>query len=468
MRAIIYCRQSKDREEGIADQAAKCTALVRARGWDLVHVPFTDNDVSATSGKRRPGYERAMQMVRSNQVDVLVVSVMDRLYRKVVELEHIIPLMESTSTKVAAVGGEYDLSTDTGRLVARILASVAQGEVETKARRQRDANVLAATAGKRWKSSQRPFGWSADDYTVPVEDEARAIAEGCRMVLAGGTVSGVVRTWVRMGVRPAQAPFGPLTRNLTRNPWTRQSVLAILRNPAIAGMRRYRGEIVSTGGWTGIVTPEVFSAVQSILSDPSRKTSKGVRSLLGGIAKCTCGHPVVRTNSSKGHQVYKCSAGLQRDRSVPHVSIKASMVDAFITEVIISRMSKADAVTLLAADSPVDLQALRDEASAIRSNVDTLAADMALGIIPRRAYLAAAEKASKRLEDIDQAVMEGSREHVASELVSAPDVRKAWDGLDLSRQRAVIRSLVTITLHSVGRGCRVPDPERSFAVGWAA
>src|SRR5208282_3409375 len=134
MRAIIYARQSKDREEGINDQIARCMALIQARGWELVHAPFTDNDVSASNGKRRPGYERATAMVRAGQVDVVVVATMDRLYRKVSELEGIIPVMEQAHVSVAAVAGEYDLSTDTGRLVARILASVAQGEMETKAR----------------------------------------------------------------------------------------------------------------------------------------------------------------------------------------------------------------------------------------------------------------------------------------------------------------------------------------------
>jgi predicted site-specific integrase-resolvase len=86
-RAIIYCRQSKDKRDGIERQIEKCAKLVADRGWDLVHAPFTDNDVSATKRKRRPVYEQAMSMVKAGQCDVLVVSHMDRLYRKVIELE---------------------------------------------------------------------------------------------------------------------------------------------------------------------------------------------------------------------------------------------------------------------------------------------------------------------------------------------------------------------------------------------
>ena len=468
MRAIIYARQSKDSEDGITRQLAKCMALIEGRGWTLVHAPFTDNDVSASNGKKRSDYERAMTMVRLGQADVVVVAAMDRLYRKVTELEGIIPVMEQAGVKVVAVAGEYDLSTDTGRLVARILASVAQGEVETKARRQRDAAAQAATAGKRWTGSQRPFGWSADDFTVPVPEEAEAIREACRLIIAGGTVSGVVRTWTKAGVKPAQG-----------EKWTRQSVRAILGNPAIAGLRRYKGEIAGRGGWQGIVSEETFTAVNSILGDPSRKPPRGVTSLLGGIAICACGNVVNHTYSSKRsgpkdkpvfrepYGVYTCQHSTQTGTG-PHVRIKAALADAWVTEAVIARMSQPDAVTLFAKDSTVDVQALRDEAQAIRRNLDTLAGDMALGIISRTAMITATERGSARLAEIDATVAEASREHVAAELITAADVRVTWEALDISRKRAIIRALMSITLKPAGRGARFPDPERVFGLSWAA
>jgi DNA invertase Pin-like site-specific DNA recombinase len=55
-RAIIYARQSKDSEDGIDRQLEKCLKLIADRGWELVHAPFTDNDVSASSRKKRPQY----------------------------------------------------------------------------------------------------------------------------------------------------------------------------------------------------------------------------------------------------------------------------------------------------------------------------------------------------------------------------------------------------------------------------
>jgi site-specific DNA recombinase len=457
VRAIIYARQSKDSTEGIERQIAKCRELVKSRGWELVHAPFADNDVSASTGKRRPDYERAMTMIKLGQADVIVVRAMDRLYRRVTELEGIIPVMEQAGALVAAVSGEYDLSTDSGRLVARILASVAQGEVETKARRQRDAAAQAAAAGKRWNGSRRPFGWSADDYTVPVEAEADAIREACRIILAGGTVSGVVRMWTKAGVRPAQGKS-----------WTRGSVRAILTNPGIAGMRRYRGEITARGGWAGIVSEETFSAVQGILDDPSRKPSRGTRSLLGGIATCQCGNIVIHGASSNGQPVYRCQQATRKPNTGPHVAIRADLADEWVTSAIVTRMSQPDAAGIFATDSGIDVQALRDEAQSIRTNLDTLAGDMALGLISRTAMLTATGRGKARLDEIDVAIQDATREHVAAELITSSDVRATWQELDLSRQRAIIRALMTVTVNPAGRGARFPDPAKVFGLSWAA
>jgi len=49
---------------------------------------------------------------------------------------------------------------------------------------------------------------------------------------------------------------------------------------------------------------------------------------------------------------------------------------------------------------------------------------------------------------------------VLTELVTATS---AWDRMDLSRQRVIIKNLMTITLHTPGRGARRDfDPAPSF------
>lgn len=136
--------------------------------------------------------------------------------------------------------------------------------MERKSARQRLANSEAALAGTRRKGTPRPFGYGADHVT-PDPDEAAAIRWAADCLLGGGTVSAVAREWSRRGLRPPQAPFGPLPQV----PWTRGSVTVIMRNPAVAGLRTYHGEVVADGDWAPILPRETWEAVRALLADPA-------------------------------------------------------------------------------------------------------------------------------------------------------------------------------------------------------
>ncbi len=150
LRAAIYVRQSKDIAgigAAVDRQRQNCERLCDERGWIVVDT-LTDNDLSASSGRVRPGYERLLAMVDAGDLDVIVCWHVDRLTRRVIDLEDVITRCERAGTKVATVSGDLDLSTDAGRLVGRILASVARGEVERKSARQKRAALQSAEAGK--------------------------------------------------------------------------------------------------------------------------------------------------------------------------------------------------------------------------------------------------------------------------------------------------------------------------------
>jgi site-specific DNA recombinase len=214
---VIYTRQSKDGEGNglaVARQLAECRKLAAERGWTVAR-EFEDNDTSASNGKARPGFDAAMTMISEGRAGLLIVWAADRLVRKLADFERVIELFERTGAKLVTVSGDLDLSTDAGRLVGRILASVAPGEVERKSARQKLAAQQSARAGKRWTGCPRPFGYLGD-HATPDPAEAAAIQEAARMLLGKSTIAAVVRDWSARGLRPPQAPYGPLPRN----PWT--------------------------------------------------------------------------------------------------------------------------------------------------------------------------------------------------------------------------------------------------------
>jgi site-specific DNA recombinase len=450
IRAVIYTRQSLDRDasgDAVARQLEACERLCAARGWEAV-ARFTDNSVSAFSGKPRPGYDRALRMLDDGLADLLVACAVDRLTRSVTDLEALISLCERTKTAVATVSGDLDLSTDQGRLVARILGSVARGEVERKGTRQRDANEQKANRGEPRKGCPRPFGWNQDRIHIEPA-EAEAIREAARAILGGGTLSALSREWSRVGLRPGQSPYGPLPEV----PWTRGSIRTIMLNPKLAGITTYRGEeIEGTAQWEPILPVETFTAVKAVLTSPSRGHARGVRTMLGGLARCVCGNLIVAGKNRHSREIYRCRPATRNDRPAPHVAIKRQVVDAWVEWEVLQRLYRDDAHSLVGPGTDVDVAALRDEAAAIRRNLDEMAAARALGIVTRTQLIAATKRGNLRLTEIETALADAGREDIFLPLLIAEDTRAAWSALTTDRKRALVGALFEVTLLPPGRG----------------
>src|SRR6478736_1458949 len=120
--AVIYVRISSDptgQALGVARQEKECRKRAAAMGWPVAQV-FTDNDVSASTGKPRPAYAQMLDALESGRANAVVVWDLDRLTRRPIEIEHFIDLADRRDLALASVGGDVDLSTDNGRMFARI------------------------------------------------------------------------------------------------------------------------------------------------------------------------------------------------------------------------------------------------------------------------------------------------------------------------------------------------------------
>jgi DNA invertase Pin-like site-specific DNA recombinase len=463
-RAVIYVRESMDvwqDARAVARFEQECRRLCAARGLTVIKV-LRDNDVRASTRNQGAGYEQVLRMLAARETDYVVIPVVDRFFRNLRDLEDVIDICLATGAALVAASGEIDLSHDQGRLVARLLTSVAKAETERKGARHRAANEQAARAGRPRTGAPRPFGYQADHVT-PHPAEAAAVAEACQALLGGGTLSGVMREWTAQGLRPPQAG----TKRATRE-WTRTSIRTILLNPRIAGLSAYRGEIVGTGQWEPLVDEPSWRAVRAILEDPGRKPPHGVRTLLGGLARCGCGNVVTGMPSHTGHRIYRCAPpGRDQAYAGGHVARQAAPVEEFIKKLVVARLSRPDAAGLVVVpEGGPDVGALRQEAAVIRINLDQMAADRALGLITRAQLIAATGQGTARLNQLAGQLAEAARENVLAPLIAADNAAAAWAALDLARQRAIITTLMTITFHSPGRGARRGFDPATVQITW--
>src|SRR5664279_3204936 len=126
-----------------------------------------------------------LDTVRSSQIQGILAWHTDRLHRRVVELESFVNLAEAHNLQVQTVrSGQLDLSTPSGRMIARQLGSIAQYEVEQGQVRMRAAKAQAAEMGK-YRGGPRPYGFESDGVTLR-PTEATVIREAIAAVRTGG------------------------------------------------------------------------------------------------------------------------------------------------------------------------------------------------------------------------------------------------------------------------------------------
>ena len=186
-RAAGYLRASLDATgEGLAvdRQRKECQAILDARGWHLSG-EYVDNSISASDAKKnRPAYTRLVADFEAGAFDALVCYDLDRLTRQPRQLEDWIDAAEDRGLLLTTANGEADLSTDNGRLFARIKASVARGEVERKSARQREANDQSAEKGKP-HAGRRVFGYSKNGMKIQTKESVEFV-KAVAAVLDGG------------------------------------------------------------------------------------------------------------------------------------------------------------------------------------------------------------------------------------------------------------------------------------------
>lgn len=154
-KTAIFCRISDDREGtglGVAKQEMDCRGLAEDKGLTDIDF-FTDNDISAFCGKKRPQYLEMMARIKSGEFQNLIAWASDRLHRSPRELEDFIDTCEAAKvTMYTYKTGIVNPSSPDGRAFARILGSMARAESEkTSDRIIRKAleKVIAGRHGER-------------------------------------------------------------------------------------------------------------------------------------------------------------------------------------------------------------------------------------------------------------------------------------------------------------------------------
>ncbi|MBM0238435.1 recombinase family protein [Micromonospora sp. ATA32] len=467
VRAGIYARISDDREGhglGVSRQEADCRKLAESRGW-TVTATYVDNDVSATSRRKRPEYERMLDAIQAGDISAVICWDVDRLTRRPAELEVFIGLAERYGVHLASVGGEIDLATPQGRLTARIKGSVARHEAEQLQRRiKRKVEELAAD-GKIANGGPRPFGYrriyvgEGNRRKIVRDDiepaEAAIVRECADRALAGDSLRSIVGDLNTRGVPTS-----------TGGVWTQQALRWMLRSGRIAGLREHKDVVVGKAVWPAIITEDQHKLLRTLLDAKERPPGSRVRlHYLTGFVYCSdCGERGIKMAvvPQHGKLKYRCppkQEGGCNGRIIGLADL-VGMVDAYM----VGRLSDPQTLRDLAArEAAEDIRAaeLLDRIEADERRLMLLTADMEDGDedeLPE--VLVTVRKVRRRLRDAreEYARLSGSPEVARFDL---PDLAVRWKELHIDTKRMLLRMFVDrITVGPARRGLAKFDPDR--------
>jgi site-specific DNA recombinase len=402
-RVAIYCRISSDRETtqaGVNRQLSDCLEFAAERGLNVTS-EIIDNNVSAYDRRRiRPGWRQLQKLIADGALDGVLVWHTDRLYRHPVDLEEIIALVEIRNLTIWSVtAGEIDLNTPTGRLVARLLGSVARNEVEHKAERQSRAHLELARRGK-WQGGPVPLGFlKVADATGKLElhpVEAPAMQEAAARLLAGHSLK---RTSLWFSLEISRDVRAGTLRNA-------------LLSPTIAGYRvhipqghrdkwataRARREVSGNlpptatkyqAEWPPVLDLGTWNQLQALLLDPARSSHRRrpEKSLLAGLARCHCG-------GSMGFSqlAYKCAKP-----NCGKVAISSKSLERLIIAAVSARVEATDSLTTTTPTAPEELSVSPDPTDTRRKQLLRLFSDAVISheeLVDGLAHLELASRAA--------------------------------------------------------------------------
>lgn len=462
IRAALYTRISETdpKVEKTEIQEKRLRALAKSEGYEITEV-YTDDGISAWSGKIRPSFLRLLADIRKNRFEVILAVAEDRLARNTQEK---LGLQSECSregvTWHTLAGGRLDPATASGGLLGTLTGAIAQYESEIKAERVR-ARIEDQAYSGRGSWGTRVFGFEKDRVTH-VPEEVEAIRAAYASILEGRTLYSVAKELNDRGLTTSRG-----------GDWSYQGARKLLLNPRNAGLVVHHGEILEgvESAWQAIVPLQEYESVRAILTDAKRRTAPGRKPvhLLAGVAKCDCGSTMrsaTATLSGVPTLVYRCKAS-----AVPtaarrkHTSMTLEVLDKMAMRELVGALMLGPAASVPDREGSdvVELQKNLSKIRAARQRLLDLVTEGAIDMADAAASLKKLKVdetgAQERLdqESIDSAsaslfasarasLLRPGRIDMKNVVQARQTITERFKALDFDKQKELVRAHLDITV----------------------
>ena len=520
-RAAILARVSRDSAQSVDGQLRDSRAECAANAWDVPPGgEYIDNDKSASrfASKERPEWARLLADLERDGFDVIVMWEPSRGSRDLARWADFLDLCRRRGTLIHVVSHRrtYDVSVrrDWKTLAEEGLESADESEkISERVRRGWDRSAQAGVP-----HGTVPFGYALryDPITKArswiISEPAASIArEIIKRVAAGETLGGIrddlnarrvpaaTEGWSAAAVRavgrnpafaarhdpavvaeilsqfpPETLPSEEYSRQIVNirndlnrrgvdpgnlgSAWGCQTVRTCAGNPAYAGLRKWKGDLIP-GNWPAIIDPDISRQARERLEHRTGTRPGRARWLLSHLVACgVCGLPLTtrpgRTLNLTGQRIkmYTCEHG--------HVAWNMAEMDAHFEERLIGHLAHNGALRRrLLMDREgrsTDLVAAEAMVAALRKRLAEFKTAAIAGRISADSFADIEAGLRPQIREAEQVAARLTPPPALAGFHASSQARSWWKELALPARRDAIRSLArSMALHPVAASERL-------------
>ncbi|WP_280350320.1 recombinase family protein [Nocardia abscessus] len=410
------------------------------------------------------------------QWDIVAAWKLDRYGCGSIALNKLFAWVMEHGKALAAISDNIDLSTWVGRLIASVIAGVAEGELEAIRERTRGGRAKLLESG-RWPGGQVPYGWSAVKTDKgwklrldPISSKVvRRIVDG---VIAGSSIESIAN---RLNEEKLETPSEYLGLNIDRkNPpkWLPSTIWGIIQSKYLMGHATHKDETVRDGEGRPVLyadpllSRDEWDNLQRAIAErrlPGASTRTKKTSPLHAVVLCPdCEDPLFhkvynRNYGKRLYRYYHCrdkAHGGQIDADIVETRLEESFLEELADEPVRER------VYIPAQDHQAELSEAMSAVDELTALLGTTKSDM----LRRRLMeqLASLDERILTLEKLPQ--REASWDYRAT----GETYGEAWAKADTEgRRQLLLKSGITATVKVIGKSranpgsliCNIRIPE---------
>lgn len=322
IRVALYIRVSGEEQKikglSLESQRERLEAYAREQGWVIVGIYIDAAKTARKKLHKRSEFQRMLDAVRHDEVDMLLFTRLDRWFRSVPDYYKVMEVLEAHNCEWKTIddGEGYDTTTASGRLYINIKLSIAQNEADLDGERIDvvfDSKVQHGTV----LSGKCPFWLRVnDEKRLELIPEKTAILQDAFDYYEQSTSQRATIKYIRetYGVNWCDATFRRMLHD-------KLAIGVYDRNG------RYNPEFCPAA-----ISTEQFEHVQELTKRNSRSNPTGKVYIFTGVLVCDeCRHNMVGYKT-RGIYYYRCNQHFQRGRCNHNHSAREYRVETWLFE----------------------------------------------------------------------------------------------------------------------------------------